>query len=586
MCADGLVLREDGTCAPAIQNKQHEVVVFQLNFRLTPTHDSQNVQSMYDLMMAYYAQFNFTIFHFINFLNQTLCHISIDVVFKKNKTHVYTELASTELFNVWDHIDFLDTRVELLIHTHNSSETFKAAEYIENYFLSKKILTIEGYKFNVGVQAVKTKNRYLYFVRNIDKMELALANRSALSWEDKFRFLRHGYDNVKNKFVVPYWIESLLNSDRCLGNSHAIELWPRPFTPRIKLPLHQREKVLHYLSYKNLTVHLKDQCPEVTSYNEIDILICEDNYISAFSDLVKESYTDASYSDYILSYLSLVCISLSVVFLLLTLSVYAIIPTLRTFPGLNNIGLATSLLLYQIFYLISHSKGVANLPWLCLTSAAFVHFFLLVYTFWMLLGTYFSTKAFNTSYRSKNRHAFCKFVQNCVLVIVLSSGIVLGNVVYSRYFTDEKDFGYATSPCYIKTLTMKIFTVALPVGQVITANIIMFTMTAVSFCRLPNMNSVSNQHFQKLKVLLKLSSITGASWVFGFLHQLTAIKVFAYSFITLNAGSGVLIFVSFIVTRRVWTMLKKRILTGRNISSELTKSTQSKSFDSNNRKNL
>lgn len=563
ICAEGMSFQPVGTCSLEFPLLQLGAILIQINFRMMPKGESQSQVSFNELNENFFTHVD-SVSDPMHANSPNICHISMDVVFKKDKDTVYAELSSDYFVNIWDHIRYLEAKIDVTV------SSVYAIEYLDKYFLSDNTLTIADIEFNIIFQAVSTDNKYRFNLnQKVDAKESKVVETFRLSSMDKKMILKHGYDNNKGEFIIPYWIDASIN-DYCLNSTGHVELWPRPFTPRIKID--NKTKALQYFSYQSSASHLTDRCPDVTAYNGIDILVCEDEYFSAFPEMTTKTLEDFLKTDTILSNLSLFCISLSLFSLVLTISVYAVLPTLRTFPGLNNIGLVTSLLLYQTFYLISHSKVASVIPWFCLTSAVCVHFFFLAYAFWTLLATYFTTQVFNaTCYRSNNRHSLFKFVQNCVLVIILSSTFVVSNIIYNRYFTADGDFGYAASPCYIKTLSFKFFTVALPLGLVITANIIMFIMTAVSFCRLPNMNSTSNQNFQRLKILIKLSSITGASWVFGFLHQLTVITVFAYFSILLNASTGVFIFVSFTVNGRVWSMLKQKYKIFKFVSHEQTK---------------
>lgn len=48
-----------------------------------------------------------------------------------------------------------------------------------------------------------------------------------------------------------------------------------------------------------------------------------------------------------------------------------------------------------------------------------------------------------------------------------------------------------------------------------------------------------------LIIYIKITCITGITWIFGFVYQWTLIDVLSYIFIILNASQGMFIFLSF-----------------------------------------
>jgi hypothetical protein len=70
-----------------------------------------------------------------------------------------------------------------------------------------------------------------------------------------------------------------------------------------------------------------------------------------------------------------------------------------------------------------------------------------------------------------------------------------------------------------------------------------------------------------LLIFAKLSTITGATWIFGLLYAWTNMVVFSYMFIVLNAGQGVFIMFAFIFNRRVFQMIKQVCINKNDIQS-------------------
>ena len=94
---------------------------------------------------------------------------------------------------------------------------------------------------------------------------------------------------------------------------------------------------------------------EITDLNKISLsddhqslAVCSDVLEKMFADDDSDTDTDDT-----LYYLSLVCLSLSVVCLVMTLATYVIFPGLRTMAGKNNMALCGSLAIAQILLLVS-----------------------------------------------------------------------------------------------------------------------------------------------------------------------------------------------------------------------------------------
>jgi len=93
------------------------------------------------------------------------------------------------------------------------------------------------------------------------------------------------------------------------------------------------------------------------------------------------------------------------------------------------------------------------------------------------------------------------------------------------------------------------FTFCLPLAIVIISNLGM--LVAVVF-KIKQTRSVSRNVKNKRNTMIivaKLSTITGATWIFGFIYLWTDIKLFSYLFIVLNASQG--LFLCFALQRAV-----------------------------------
>ena len=249
---------------------------------------------------------------------------------------------------------------------------------------------------------------------------------------------------------------------------------------------------------------------------------------------------------------SLVCTSMSISCLILTVVTYTIFSELRSVPGKNNILLAVHLLIAQsLFQFTFTENGQADL---CTMFGMFTHFFWLTAIFWMSACTMHMFRTFVTkrSFRSKRAldPQVCCYAVSCYITAAL---LVAVNVGVSMKQSGGQSIGYGGKICYISSSSMIGFTFALPVGIIITCNLAFFLVVVykISESTMRQGGLQSSDRYNAV-IYLKLSSLTGITWIFGFLYIWTSNIVLEYIFIVLNAGQGVLIFVSFICNARIF----------------------------------
>ena len=118
--------------------------------------------------------------------------------------------------------------------------------------------------------------------------------------------------------------------------------------------------------------------------------------------------------------------------------------------------------------------------------------------------------------------------------------------------------GYGGHPCYLTNPRMNLFFVAIPVSVMMVANLVMYISVIVKILRLPEMGDSKSHDRNNLKIFIKLSTITGLTWIFGIVYELTDVEVFGFLFILFNASQGVLIMFSFVINKRVASLLFKK----------------------------
>ena len=150
-----------------------------------------------------------------------------------------------------------------------------------------------------------------------------------------------------------------------------------------------------------------------------------------------------------------------------------------------------------------------------------------------------------------------RFLLYHVYALVLPLVFVAINIGVSQ--DRNRSIGYGSLACYIDTQDMIIFTFALPVGLIVVINLLFFLVVVVKLSRSPSVQKNVQNERNDFKIFVKLSTITGITWVFGLIYMLADVVVFSYLFIVLSASQGVFLFFAFVANRRVVAMLREKL---------------------------
>lgn len=257
--------------------------------------------------------------------------------------------------------------------------------------------------------------------------------------------------------------------------------------------------------------------------------------------------------------LSIVCSAISILSLCFTFFIFCFFSKLRqSIPGKNNMSLIFTLLCAQSMYLIGSFGGFEKSSPECAIFGLLVHFSWLVALFWMNICTYHMfrvlvrTKVISTT--SGNQ----KIVVYHVYALIMAAICVSINIALSHNAYDN--IGYGGNACYISSQDMIIFTFIIPTGIIVLSNIFMFIFVIFKIKRTPVVQKSVQNERNDIIIFAKLSSITGATWTFGFLYIWTDLTVMSYLFILMNASQGVFIMFAFVINKRVLDLCKGQVL--------------------------
>ena len=309
--------------------------------------------------------------------------------------------------------------------------------------------------------------------------------------------------------------------------------------------------------------------------NGSGLFVCSDVYLNYFAHFTEEKKPITSPLNASVL-LSLVCIIISLVCLAVSFMTFCLFPRLRTLPGKNNMSLIMALMIAQVMFLISSFGQLNSGSVGCKLVGLLTHFFWLAAVFWMNICTFHVFRVFTGIEALSVDSDIKSFVMYSVYASALPVCLVVINVVVSLISSDGTHFGYGKSTCYISSEKMVGFTFGVPVGIVIISNFIMFAFFIYKIKTAPSVSKDVKNERNDIIIFAKLSTLTGFTWIFGFIYSWTDVEVFSYLFIILNATQGVFLFLSFVCNKRVLTMYKNRSF-GETSSSEAYKSRMTES---------
>ena len=265
---------------------------------------------------------------------------------------------------------------------------------------------------------------------------------------------------------------------------------------------------------------------------------------------------DNRWEDYIMGLLTLIGNVLSMICLIATMVTYCLFRSLRTLPGKCIMNLTVSLFLAQFTFqlggpLVSYRDA-------CVAIGVLQHYAWLAAFFWMnVLSfntciTFVSLKpSYNTMPTARLRF-FALYAWGLPAVVIA--------ICLSIDLATKLPFSYGgTTGCFIVGHNAVLFYFAIPLIVIIAANTACFART---ICALRSAFAIGNQartsqqqHRSTLAIYVRLTSLMGFTWLFGFLANVDALHFCWYLFIVCNTLQGVFIYFSFALSqqsRQLW----------------------------------
>ncbi|XP_045213573.2 uncharacterized protein LOC123564234 [Mercenaria mercenaria] len=341
-------------------------------------------------------------------------------------------------------------------------------------------------------------------------------------------------------------------------------------------PLVELNTSFYNVTYNTIGVYIKEYDTKIKSSEYIktnsSVIICTETFrLLTEANRLKQKPTQKNDEMNLplpstpQGILSLVCSSCSIVCSAITLIVYVRIKSIRTQPGINNVSLIMSLICAQAFFQFGIGQSENTSLYICSLIGVLIHYFWLVTILWMNVCSFHMFRVFCqlriVDHTQNVLRTTCFYWFYSLFAALVP---ILVNITIT--YVTSGVIGYGGKLCYISEYKMVGYCFSLPVAVVIVANLLMFIVTIQRISTQSEVNKERREEKKYLLIYAKMSTLTGATWIFGFLYFFTNFSAFEYLFIILNAGQGIFLFLSFVCNARVMRLLRKADQNNANLS--------------------
>ncbi|XDV47602.1 hypothetical protein PO909_017190, partial [Leuciscus waleckii] len=279
--------------------------------------------------------------------------------------------------------------------------------------------------------------------------------------------------------------------------------------------------------------------------------ICSCDHLTSFAVLldISRDGTSDPLQAIILTYITYIGCGVSAIFLSVTLLTYLAFDKIRRdIPSKILIHLCFALLFLNLVFLLDSWLALyTDAVGLCISTAFFLHYFLLVSFTWMgleALHMYLAiVKVFNnymTRYMLKFSLAGWGIPLVVVIIVIAINKDNYGLITYGNIPDGSGDF------CWLKNNIAFYVSVVAYFCIIFVSNLTMFVVVMVHLRRIKRQNPHNNQYRSSLQDLRSIAGLTfllGLTWGFAFFAWGPVKLAFMYLFCILNSLQGFFIFV-------------------------------------------
>ncbi len=338
-----------------------------------------------------------------------------------------------------------------------------------------------------------------------------------------------------------------------------------------------------YIKVSNNTVQSEGIVYKVVKFDAVgSAIVCPPNETTINETIVIYSYPSG--------YLELTYIgcSLSVIGSALVLLTYGLFKSLRTLPSLILMNLSAAILANNLFVLIGGpvTQAFPSIQ-LCATVAICLHFFFLAQFMWMSIMSFQMAKGFyqarklimvSSSEQKSSTMVVYFLIGWGIPLLIVAISIIVNFSTQNLVLYGVLDDGTLGS-CWINHLESAIISFIIPLIVSMIINFTLFVIVTVFLCHSARSSTkvANTKNLPYFRVNVAVFSVTGLTWVFGFIALLAGTNWAWYPFIIFNSTQGFMIFITFLLTKRVLKLYWKFLLCRNDTVSSSTKRTNTHS---------
>ncbi|XP_035636884.2 mucin-5AC-like isoform X2 [Oncorhynchus keta] len=295
----------------------------------------------------------------------------------------------------------------------------------------------------------------------------------------------------------------------------------------------------------------RDGCSVRNSTDNETVCVC--NHLTCFGVLLDMSRTGITscLQATILTYITYIGCGISAIFLSITLLTYLAFGKLRKdIPSKILIQLCVALLFLNLVFLVDGWLALyPDAVGLCISTAWFLHYFLLASFTWMGLEAVHMYLALVKVFYTYIPRYMLKFSLLgwgtpllVVIVVIAVDEDNYGLVGYGKYVDGSRTDDF----CWLKNDIAFYVTVVAYFCVIFLMNLVMFAVVMVQLCRIKRQNPDNKRHRNRLQDLRSVVGVTvllGLTWGFAFFAWGPVNLPFMYLFCIFNSFQGFFIFV-------------------------------------------
>ena len=256
---------------------------------------------------------------------------------------------------------------------------------------------------------------------------------------------------------------------------------------------------------------------------------------------------------------------------------YMLFPSLRNLPGKCIMNLVFALFVAHLLFIVGIGQTYDRK--VCMAVAMVVHYCFLVAFFWMnvlafeLWRTFTKIELRNDEKGTKTFlfYACYSWVSPALIVAIGATGDIL--YAHSQFVP-----GYGKGFCWLTNRYGLLLFFALPMGMLLVLNLFSYCLVIKSLYKTvkstASLRENNNGKKRLFLIYVKITTIMGFTWIFGFAATFTHDQVLSYIFVVLNTLQGLFICLAFLCNKKnVFKLFREmcgKIKATGSMSTELT----------------